>query len=271
MIDVIADSILDVIKMLPFLTAAYIVIEYIERKHSDDLAAVLAKTGRWGFIPGAILGLVPQCGFSTLAANLYCGGVVGTGTLLSVFLATSDEALPLLLAMDGGGLVAIRLLGFKLIFALFFGGFFTAAINERIDSDDVDCHTEHEDGSLVKAVLFHVLTVGGFLLLIVTILNLVIYFIGEDTLASLIAGTGVLQVFVSGLVGMIPSCASSVLLTQMYMNGQLSFGAMFAGLASGAGLGVLVLIRGERNRKKLLKTLLILYACGVISGLLLSL
>lgn len=270
-IDVLLDTLLDSLKMLPFLLAAYFVIEFLERNASDKLEKLLKKGGRLGFIPGALLGLIPQCGFSGMAANLFSGGVITAGTLIAVFLSTSDEAVPLLIAAPDRWKSLVVLLTLKLFCALLAG--FLADFVFRVkggysgDLKGVDCHDHDEEESLIMAAIRHTAIIMGFIFLTLFCINYLVEAIGSDQLAALIGKAGIFQIFAAGLVGMIPNCASSVLLTQMYAAGQLSFAAMFAGLCTGSGIGTLVLLRSEKNKGRAFKILGILYLLGTAFGL----
>lgn len=279
--DILIDTFLDTLKMLPFLLVAYFVIELIERKGSDKLASILSGGGYFGFATGAILGLVPQCGFSGMAANFYSAGVITIGTLISVFISTSDEAIPLLLAMPDNWKSLVTLLVLKLVFAILFG-FITDFVIKRFipatyrggykgDIHDIDCHDHHEEEGLFIATLRHTGIIAIYIFVTLLLVNLITSWIGDERLTSIIDNAGSLQIFVAGLIGMIPNCGSSVLLTQMYANGHLSFAAMFAGLCSGSGIGTLVLIQTEKNKRRAASILALIYIYGIVAGLMVSL
>ena len=281
-LEILADAALDSAKMLPFLFLAYLLIEWLERNHGQRIEAALAGGGRWGFVPGALLGCVPQCGFSTLAANLYASRVITPGALLAVFLATSDEAVPLLAAVPQlwgtlglllAGKVALGIAaGFVLDVPLrrvlprgLYGGYAGSA-------EDVDCHEEHEESSgVLLAALRHTLEIFAFLLLFNLALGLLFGWVGEGRIAALLAGLGPLQPAAAALVGLVPNCAASVLLAQLYLQGAISFGSLFAGLAAGAGVGLAVLWRVNPSRKQNLFLTGLLWAAGTTCGILLQL
>ena len=278
-LEVLIDTLLDCLKMLPFLLAAYFVIEYIERSGSEKIERALAGGGKYGFVPGALLGLIPQCGFSGMAANLFAGNVITLGTMVAVFISTSDEAVPLLIAAPGSWKSLLLLLGLKLIAALS-AGFLTDFVIMKLlpakfrggyiqNDTKVDCHDHDEHESLIVATLRHTGIIMISIFIILLIINLAVEYIGSERLAGFIQSTGVLQFLITPLIGMIPNCASSVLLTQMYAAGQLPFSSMFAGLCAGSGIGTLVLIRAEEDKKKVAVILSLIYACSVIIGLIL--
>lgn len=272
-------SFLDCLKMLPFLFLAYLLIEYVESYQSARLQKLLAGNGRWGFAVGGMLGLVPQCGFSAMAANLYAGRVITPGTLLAVFIATSDEALPLLIA--GGDWRTLGLLiGGKLVLALGCGFVLDRVIALRRGGwggfsgrqEDVYCGEEHEsEGNIFAAALRHTAQVFALVFVLTLAFGGLMELAGEEWLAAALARVGVLQVPLAALVGFIPNCAVSVLLMQLYTGGLLSFGAMFAGLCSGAGVGLIVLWRTNPSKKGNLKLMGVLYLCAVAGGYLASL
>ena len=174
--ELLLDALLDSVKMLPFLFAAYWLIEYVEHRHSEGIEKALAGGGRFGFVPGAVLGLLPQCGFSAMAANLYASKVVTLGTLLAVFLATSDEAVPLLIANPEHWRSLALILGIKLAVALV-AGFCIDFVFKRLipqsvrggytgSSSAVDCHEHEERDGILAAALKHTLHIFLFILLL---------------------------------------------------------------------------------------------------------
>ena len=278
--DVLLDTFIDCLKMLPFLFAAYFLIEYVERSRSLKLEHILSRSGRFGFIPGAFLGLIPQCGFSGMAANLYSGNVITMGTLAAVFISTSDEAVPLLVAMPEKWPVLLMLLGLKLAAAMIAGFLCDFVIRKLIPEkllggyrgliSDVDCHDHDEKESLLTAKLRHTGIIFIWLFFILLIINLAAELIGAERLTAWIGGAGIFRILLSGLIGMIPNCASSVLLTQMYAAGQLPFSALFAGLCSGSGIGTLVLLKTEKNKRHAWSVLALIYLFGIAGGFILS-
>ena len=267
-------SFFDCLKMLPFLFLAYLFIEYVESSQSARLQRLLSGNGRWGFAVGGLLGLVPQCGFSAMAANLYAGRVITPGTLLAVFLATSDEALPLLIAGGDWGTL-VRLAAAKLVLALVCGFALDKFLALRHGGwggfsgrqEDVYCGEEHEsEGSIVLAALRHTAQVFALVFVLTFAFGGLMELAGESWVASVLARVGVLQVPLAALLGFVPNCAVSVLLMQLYSGGLLSFGALFAGLCSGAGVGLIVLWRTNPSKKGNLKLMGVLYLCAVAGG-----
>ena len=272
----------DTLRMLPFLYLAYLFIEYIEQRQGQRIEQALAGGGRWGVIPGAVLGCVPQCGFSAMAANLYGGRVITLGTLMAVFLATSDEAVPLLLAMPEKWPALAGLLAVKIVWALAAGLLLDTVLRPLLPAglvggytghaDEVDCHEEHgEHSNIFLAALRHTISIYLYIFLFSLLIGLAVEAIGDATIAAFLASLGPLQPAVAALFGMIPNCASSVLLTQLYLSGTLPFSSVAAGLCSGAGIGLLVLWETNPSRKQNLFITLLLWALGTAAGLLLAL
>lgn len=271
----------DSLKMLPFLFLAYLLIEWLERHHGERIENALAGGGRWGFVPGAVLGCVPQCGFSALAANLYASRVITPGALLAVFVATSDEAVPLLAAEPSlWGTLPLLLIG-KVVAGVA-GGFLLDVPLRKVlpaglyggyagHADDIDCHEEHEEHSgVLLAALRHTVEIFLFILLFSFLIGFAFELIGEDTITAFLTGMGIFQPMAAALVGLVPNCAASVLLAQLYAQGAISFGSLFAGLCAGAGIGLAVLWRVNPSWKQNLFMTGILWAGGSLCGIVLQ-
>jgi len=279
--EIIKESAIDSIKMLPFLMGAYILIEYLERGAGRKMKDFLSRLRLFGPVGGALLGLIPQCGFSVAAANFYSKKLITTGTLMSVFIATSDEAIPVLIANPGNGALILRLLGVKLIMAVFFGtlidlilsrtnlerkGAKLAIEEEEAGRHDCSCCGKQERGILFTAFM-HSMKILVLVFFISIVLNYGLHFLGEEPLSVLLMENSVFQPFLAGLLGLIPSCASSVILAELYLKGGLSFGSVVAGLSTGAGMGLIVLFKENRSRRENLLIIVSLYAIGVVAGL----
>ena len=264
--------------MLPFLFLAYLIIEVVEHRQGEKIERLLAGGGRWGFVPGALLGCVPQCGFSTVASNFYSSKVITLGTLIAVYLATSDEAVPVLLAVpERWGTLGLLLLikigyalavGFVLDFVLarFLPRGLRGGYAGRID--EVDCHAEPEEEgeNLWLAALRHTLEIAVFIFLFSLVFGWVVEAVGEDVFANLLGRLGFFQPLCAAFVGLIPNCAASMLLTQLYLEGALRFSSLVAGLCSGAGVGLAVLWRANPSWKQNLFITGLLWACGAALG-----
>ena len=281
-IDVLRDAWTDSVKMLPFLYLAYLLIEWLERHHGARIEQALAGGGRWGFLPGALLGCVPQCGFSAVASNLYASRVITPGTLLAVFIATSDEAVPLLAAEPSQWGSLVLLLLSKAVFAMVGGALLDVPLRHVLPrslyggyaghADEVDCHEEHHEHSGIwLAALRHTVEIFLFILLFSVLIGLCFAWVGEETITAALAGMGFLQPVLTALVGLVPNCAASVLLAQLYIDGAISFGSLFAGLTAGAGVGLAVLWRVNPSWKQNLFMTGLLWAAGGAAGMLLQL
>lgn len=277
LLDAGGDAVLDSIKMLPFLYAAYLLIEWIERSHGERIETALAGGGRWGFVPAALLGCVPQCGFSAMAANLYASRVISLGSLLAVFLATSDEAVPLLMAVPEQWPRLALLLALKVLVALA-AGFVLDMGGGRLvppalrggytgHAAEVDCHAEHEPTqSIFLAAARHTAEIFAFILLFNLLLGLLVAWVGPAAVEAFLAKMGPLQPAFAALIGLVPNCAASVLLTQLYLAGSIGFGAAVAGLCSGAGVGLTVLCRANHSLKQNLFIIGLLFGIGAVFG-----
>ncbi len=277
-IDVFLDALIDTAKMLPFLFGAYLLIEFLEHKASDRLANSLRKMGPFGPIGGAIIGCVPQCGFSVAVTNLFSGRLVSLGTLIAVYIATSDEAIPILLS--GGNAADVgKLILAKLIIAVLAGllvdtilRFFHRKGNEEEEPFSDLCEgCGCEEHGVVYSALKHTIQIFIFLFITSLVLGFAIELLGEDRLGSILMTDSIFQPFLAALIGLIPNCAASVLLTNLYAAGSLSFGSVVAGLSTGAGLGIVVLFKTNKRHKENIAILLLLYAIGALSGLIINL
>ena len=278
-LDALLDALIDGVKMLPFLYLAYLLIEWLERHHGERIENALAGGGQWGFLPGALLGCVPQCGFSAVASNLYASRVITPGTLLAVFIATSDEAIPLLAAEPSQWSSLVLLIICKVIFAIAGGALLDMPLRRVLprslyggyagSADDVDCHEEHS--GIFLAALRHTLEIFAFILVFSFLIGLVFESVGEDVLVSALGSMGIFQPMLTALVGLIPNCAASVLLAQLYVQGAIGFGSLFAGLTAGAGVGLAVLWRVNPSWKQNVFITGLLWAVGAAAGMLLQL
>lgn len=278
-IEAVTDALLDGIKLLPFLFLTYLVMEYIEHKTSQRTGMILQKSGKWGPVLGGMLGVVPQCGFSAAASNLYAGRIITLGTLFAVFFSTSDEMLPVLISEQAPLPVIAKILGIKAAIGILAGLSVDLWIRKTRGSEKEGLRIEHicdhqhchcGEGKILTSALRHTVQIFFFIFLISAALNLIIGLIGEARLGEFLSEKPVLGPAMAGLIGLIPNCASSVLLTQLYLEGVLGGGSMIAGLLSGSGVGLLVLFRVNDNLKENIKIMLILYGVGVIAGVIIE-
>ena len=272
-IDILKDTTIDTVKLIPFLFLTYLAMEYLENKAGQKTVRMLLGAGKKGPMIGGILGVVPQCGFSAAAANLYSGGVITVGTMIAVFLSTSDEMLPILISSSVGITRILHLLLVKAGIAMISGIVIDLVIRDcRKTADEKHHHHDHEgeqgcEERLALAALRHTMEVFIYIAGISFLLNLGIAAIGEETLAGFFTSIPVLGEFLAALVGLIPNCASSVVITELYLSGVIGAGAMMSGLLVNAGVGILVLLRIDHDRKETAKIIAALYALGVFWGL----
>lgn len=273
--DILLDTGMDCLKMLPFLFVAFLILEALEHYSSAFTNRILVKVGAAGPIVGALAGCVPQCGFSVMAANLFAGGVLSVGTLVSVFIATSDEAILILMGNPGRGREILFLLAVKVVIAIMAGYlvdlFWKRRGNPKHLEDlchDCGCHDHH---GIIRPALNHTVKIVIYLFLFSGALNLLTETIGIDKLSSILLGNTIFQPFAAALIGLIPNCAASVILTQLYLDNVLSFASVIAGLSTGAGVGLIVLFKMNSDKKENFKIIGILYLTAVVSGVILSL
>lgn len=275
---ILEDTLIDSVKLIPFLLIAYLIMEYIEHKTTNKTREVIKKSGRFGPFIGSILGAFPQCGFSVTATNLYAGRVITIGTLFAVYLSTSDEMLPILLSEGVSGTLILKILGIKILIGMIFGVIIDLVLNKfyknKKEENKIESICEHDhchcENGIWKSAIKHTISIFIFIIIISLILNIIIEIIGEDTLAGLVSDNLILSSFISGLIGLIPNCASSVILTQLYLSNVLSLGAMIGGLLVNAGVGLIILFKVNHNQKENISILSGLYLIGVISGILLQ-
>ena len=275
MADVILDSIIDSVKLIPFLFLTYLVMEYLEHKAGDRMQTAIRGAGRSGPVIGGALGIFPQCGFSTAASNLYAGRIITMGTLVAVFLSTSDEMLPIMISENVGLQMIGRILAVKVVVAVLVG--FAVDCTMRKGDKDMQIghlceqHHCHCENGIWKSALRHTAEIFIYILLISLVLNLLIAWIGEDVLSGVILNRPIIGTMIAALIGFIPNCAASVIITQLYLGGMLSAGSMIAGLLSGTGVGFLVLLRVNDDRRENLGLACLLYVTGVLTGIVIEL
>ena len=306
MLHLIEHTLKDTITILPFLFLSYLLMEWLEHRAGERAARVLGRAGRVGPLLGGLLGVVPQCGFSASAAGLYAGRVISAGTLIAVFLSTSDEMLPILISHRvSAGRIALILavkVGIAVAAGLLIdlirrsprhhreehqvhahphdhehahhhehdhhgeGAHPQTAIHELCESEG--CHCER---GIFLSALIHTLKIFGYILLITFLFTCLIETVGEERLGELLSSVPALGQMIAGLIGLIPNCASSVVITQLYLQGIVSPGCMMAGLLVGAGIGVMVLFRvNHRHMSDNVRLVAMLYAVGVLAGILID-
>lgn len=286
MIEIIQDTLIDGIKLLPFLFITYLIMEYLEHKTEHKTTKVVKNAGKLGPLLGGALGIVPQCGFSAAAANLYAGRIITVGTLIAVFLSTSDEMLPILISESAPISLILKILLTKLLLGILFG-FLVDILNniwkakgEKGDTDKTKeainniCEHEHckcEKDGILKSAIKHTVNIFVFIIIITLLINILISLIGEENIGKLILDIPILGIIISCLIGLIPNCAGSVIITELYLSGLINFGTMIAGLLVDSGVGILILFKSNKNTKQNVKIVSILYLIGVISGIIINL
>ena len=276
MTEVLLDSFWDTLKALPILFIVYAVFELLEQVMPDKLKFAAARMGALGPLIGAALGLIPQCGVSAAAASLYASGFISPGTLIAVFLATSDEAVPIMLA----GAVSVDLLyllAAKFLFGVLFGYLTDLLLARRLKKQpeiappDAGCEEGTERYAFLWEAVKRTLHIGLVIFLANVLFGAVVELMGEGFFKSLFLEGTLFTPFLSALLGLFPNCATSVIITELYLSGQLGFAGTIAGLCTGAGVGLIVLFKNNRPIKESLLLLLVLYLSGSLSGLLLLL
>ncbi len=278
MIEILTHTLIDSVKILPFLFIAYLIMEFIEHKTTENTKEYIKKSGKFGPVIGGILGAFPQCGFSVTATNLYAGRIITLGTLMAVYLSTSDEMLPIFISQGVAIDVILKILGIKVLIGVVAGFIIDFVLRKKEKEKQEDkinqiCQEEHcccEEG-ILKSAIKHTLNIFLFIVIVTLILNIVIHLIGEETLSNFILNKPILGPIIAGLIGLIPNCASSVILTELYLSNIITVGTAIGGLLVGAGVGLLVLFRVNKNVKENIFITITLYGIGVISAIILNL
>ncbi|MDD3404117.1 MAG: putative manganese transporter [Hespellia sp.] len=273
--EVFIETITDCMKMLPFLFVAFLLIEYVEHYSSAFTEKLLSRERYAGPAIGAVLGCFPQCGFSAVASSLYASGVVSLGTLLAVFLATSDEAILVMLGNPGHGKEVLSLLLAKIVIAVASGYVIDAVyLKKEHKHKDIhnmchDCGCEHSH-NIWRPALTHTVKLFVYIFLISFILELVLEMVGTETMSHIFLKNSMGQIFLTAIIGLIPNCGASVMLTELYLSGITSFAATVAGLSTGAGVGLLVLFRFNKPMKENFMIVGLLYGLAVAAGIILT-
>jgi len=279
MLEILEHTIIDTIKLIPFLFITYIIMELIEHHAGERTEKVIKKSGKFGPVLGALLGVIPQCGFSAVAANFYAARIITRGTLIAIFLSTSDEMLPILISEGTEIGLIFQILSIKVIIGIGIG-IVIDLISRKIRSEEKYeeiheiCEHEHchcEEEGVVKSSIKHTIQIFAYIFVISLVINFVIHGIGEDKIAGVMVNIPFVGPIISSAIGIIPNCASSVILTELYLENIITMGSMIAGLLVNSGVGLLVLFKVNKNYKENLSILGILYVVGVISGILLDL
>ncbi len=260
--------------LLPLLFITYLIMEFLEHRAGKAAENRIRKAGSLGPVWGGILGIMPQCGFSTAASSLYAGRVITVGTLLAVYLSTSDEMIPIMISESVPMATIARIVITKVMIAIISGLAIELILRKLVynkeravhvpeTQEEETCGCEH---GMLRSAVHHTLHVFGYILLVTFMMNVAVELIGEAALARFFTGIPVLGQMIAALVGLIPNCASSVVITELYLAGIIGAGAMMAGLLVNAGVGVLVLLKLSRNWRQNGRIVGALYGLGVFWG-----
>jgi len=299
--EVLIEVLLDSLKMIPFLLIVYIGIELIEYRFGDKIRERVQKSGVAGPAVGALAGSLPQCGFSVVATALYTQRLTTIGTLMAVYLATSDEAIPIILSQPDKLGVIWPLIITKIIIAVIVGysldfifrknnrqtlkhiedynhGRDEAAHNHQVVLDETACCGHNVSSSARKFNLeqiffhpiIHTAKIWLFIFLISFLINLAFSKLSDEALATIFLEHSFWQPFLTALFGLIPNCAASVGITELYLKGVITYGSVIAGLCASGGLGILVLFREEKNKKQVGKIIGLLFGVSVLAGIIIQ-
>lgn len=271
--DILIDTLADNLKLFPFLFITYILLEYMEHKTSDKAAEFIRKAGFSGPFVGAALGTLPQCGFSLVASNFYAARVISLGTLIAVYLSTSDEMLPILISNAVSIKLIAAILAYKALCGMVFGYIINFVWHKYRAKENIDieqlCENEncHCEEGIIKPALYHSVRITLFIFVVTLILNFAMNKMDISELTTYLQLPLLGELF-SALIGFIPNCSSSVILTQLYLENYINIGTLLSGSLVSSGVGILVLFRVNRHLKENILILMILYICGVLGGLL---
>lgn len=285
-LDIVLDALIDSVKILPFLFITYLIMEYLEHKTKDKTENIVQKTEHFGPLFGGLIGIFPQCGFSAAASNLYAGRVITLGTLIAIYLSTSDEMIPLFISEHFPLDTMIKILAMKALIGIIAGfiiDFVVHAhhrakgkaendpmrIEELCEKEHCHCDDDEEGGfiSIARSAFIHTIHIFVFVLILTLALGAIIEIIGQDRLSYLLKSSAVLSHILAGLIGLIPNCAASVIISELYLEGMITLGTMMAGLLVGAGIGLLVLFRVNPDKKENINITILLFLIGTLSGI----
>lgn len=269
--EIIIDTILDTVKLIPFLFIAFLIIEIIEHKFTKKEKLIVEKSGKYGPLLGSILGIFPQCGFSVLATNLYVTRIISLGTLISIYLSTSDEMLPILISRNAKFSLILTILSLKFLIGMI-SGFIIDYLTRNKKNNKNDYHICKEDNchcenGIIKSSIKHTINIILFIALVNFSLTTCFEYLGSNYISKLFLKDNIASSFISSLVGLIPNCGSSVMITELYLSNTITFGSMLAGLLTGSGVAIFVLFKTNKNIKENMKVVTIIYLIGSLSGL----
>ena len=276
MMDAVMDGLIDTLKLLPYLFITFILLEFIEHKLSHKSKEILTKNRKYGVFLGGILGALPQCGFSSMASNLFSGRVITIGTLVAVFLSTSDEMLPIMISEHANILLLLKIVGFKVIIGIIVGFIIDKIIKRKEEENHIHeiCEEDHcscENHGILLSSFIHTIKIGLFILIVNLLLNIIIFKVGEESIKNILLNKNIFTYLLASLIGLIPNCASSVIMTELYLSDLITIGNLLSGLLTGSGIGILLLFKTNKNLKENLLILSIIYIVGVVVGMIVDL
>lgn len=276
MLDILIHTLKETLNIIPFLFVAFVIIEYIEHKMTEKNEQILKKAGKLGPVFGGLLGLIPQCGFGVVATNLYITRIISLGSLISIYLSTSDEMLLILIAEKAPLTLIISILLFKLIIGIVSGYIIDLLLRKKHQDKHIhelcehdDCHCEEK--GIIKSSIIHTLKTSLFILISLFIVNFIFHNYGEAYLSKILLKNPIISPFISSLIALIPSCGSSVILTETYLLEHIAFGTLISGLLTNSGIAIMLLFKNNKNLKENITILLTIYGIGVISGIIINL
>lgn len=273
---IIEHTIEDTLSLLPFLFVAFIIIELIEHKFIHNSKKLISKQNKFGPLIGSLLGMVPQCGFSVLATNLYITRILSLGTLISIYLSTSDEMIPILISENASFEIIIKLLIPKFVIGMI-SGFIIDYLFKKDRKEKINyeiCDTEHchcDKENVFFASLKHTLKTYLFVFIVTFVLNYIMDTFGNEFIEKIFLKENFFAPFISSLVGLIPNCGASVILTELYINNIISYSSVISGLLTGSGVAILVLFKNNKDLKENINILLLTYFIGAFSGVIINL
>ena len=275
--EIILDTLLDTIKLIPFLLVAFLLIEIMEHKLSKKSKKIITKSKKYGPVLGSLLGAIPQCGFSVMATNLYVTRIISLGTLIAIYLSTSDEMLPILISEKASASLIFKIVLIKVLLGIIYGILidiiFTRIFKNKEKEtfeicDKENCHCEDH---LFLSAVKHTIKIILFILITTFILNILLHYIGEDFLTKIFLKNTIFGPFITSLIGLIPNCGASVIITELYLSNAISLSSLIAGLLTNSGAALLVLFKSNKNIKENFFILSILYIIGIFTGIVLEL
>ena len=276
MTDVLLDGVIDTLKLLPYLLVTFIILELIEHKLSSKNQKILSKNKKVGPLVGSLLGALPQCGFSTMAANLFSARVITMGTVIAVFLSTSDEMLPIMLSEKTEIKLVLGIIGFKVLVGIIIGFIIDIFYRKKEEKNEIHDICEHDhchckNKNIFLSSIIHTLKIGLFVLIANLLIGIIIYKVGEDNVSNILLNKNIFTYFLSSLIGLIPNCAGSVIITELYLSKLITLGTLFSGLLTGSGLGILLLFKTNKSLKENISILSLIYFIGIIVGIIVDL